>query len=174
MHEYALVGVPVFDPATCYGVASDHNVNFALVGPVHLPQGSPVAAPGLDLVRAAAGAMPAGDASGTPWFAIGGLTPDRIGEVIKAGARRAGIVVARDSDLAAVTAISTALHQVWDADPDLHDFAFRAQRRRPVTLSPLEPLTGYERRSGQIPERPTTSFRADPSNVSECTVPRSA
>jgi len=125
MHEYALVGVPVFDPATCYSVASDHHVNFALVGPVHLPEGSPVAAPGLDLVRAAAGAMPAGDASGTPWFAIGGLTPDRIGEVIEAGARRAGIVVAGDSDLAAVTTISTALHQVWDADPDLHDFAFR-------------------------------------------------
>jgi thiamine-phosphate pyrophosphorylase len=125
MHEYALVGAPVFDPSSCYSVASDHNVNFALVGPVHLPEGSPVAAPGLDLVRAAAGAMPAGDASGTPWFAIGGLTPDRIGEVIEAGARRAGIVVNGNSDLAAVTAISTALHQAWAADPDLHDFAFR-------------------------------------------------
>jgi thiamine-phosphate pyrophosphorylase len=125
MHEYALVGAPVFDGASCYSVASDHNVNFALVGPVYLPHGSPVAAPGLDLVRAAVGAMPAGDASGTPWFAIGGLTPDRIDEVIAAGARRAGIVVSGEAGLAAVTAISTALREAWDADPDLHDFAFR-------------------------------------------------
>jgi len=125
MHEYALVGTTVFDPASCYGVSSDHNINFALVGPVHLPAGSAVPAPGLDLVRAAAGAMPAGDASGTPWFAVGGLTPATIGDVIDAGARRAGLVVTGVDDLAAVTAVATALRRSWESDPDLDEFAFR-------------------------------------------------
>ncbi len=125
MHEYALVGAPVYDPASCYGVSSDHHVDFALVGPVHLPEGSPVAAPGLDLVRAAAGAMPAGDAAGTPWFAVGGLTAGNVSEVIAVGARRVGVVVEGEGDLPAVTAISTTLGKAWEGDPDLHDFAFR-------------------------------------------------
>lgn len=125
MHEYALVGAPVYDPASCYSVSSNHFINFALVGPVHLAEGSPVAAPGLDLVRVAAGAMPTGDAAGTPWFAVGGLTPANVGEVIEAGARRVGLVVSDEADLAAVTAVSTALGHAWEADPNLHDFAFR-------------------------------------------------
>lgn len=125
MHEYALVGVPVFEPADCYGVAMDHNVNFALVGPVHLDAGAPVAAPGLGLVRAAAGAMPAGDVSGTPWFAVGGLTTANVAQTIEAGARRVGLVVSDEADLPAVAAVAAQLREVWDADPDLHDFAFR-------------------------------------------------
>jgi len=125
MHEYALVGTPVFDPVSCYSVSTDHKIDFALVGPVHLPPGSTVAAPGLDLVRAAAGAMPAGDASGTPWFAVGGLTTTNVGEAIAAGARRVGLVVTGQGDLGAVTAVATALQQAWGSDPDLKDFAFR-------------------------------------------------
>lgn len=40
MHEYALVGAPM-RPASCYSVSSNHFINFALVGPVHLAEGSP-------------------------------------------------------------------------------------------------------------------------------------
>jgi thiamine-phosphate pyrophosphorylase len=69
--------------------------------------------------------MPAGDPAGTPWFAVGGITAQNIGEVIDAGARRAGIVVTGDADLAAVASVSAALRGSWDADPDLKDFAFR-------------------------------------------------
>lgn len=50
-------------------------------------------APGLDLVRAVA-AMTPPDITGTkPWFAIGGIDEERLGEVLAAGARR--IVVVR-------------------------------------------------------------------------------
>ncbi len=46
------------------------------------------ARPGLDLVRYAAALAPA-----RPWFAIGGIDADTVGEVLDAGARR--IVVVR-------------------------------------------------------------------------------
>ncbi len=125
LHEYALVGLPVFNRADCYSIASSQDVDFALVGPVHMAPGSAAAAPGLALIREAAAAMPAGDPAGTPWFAVGGITAQNIGEAIQAGARRAGIVVTGDADLAAVAAVSSALRAAWDADPDLKDFAFR-------------------------------------------------
>jgi thiamine-phosphate pyrophosphorylase len=125
LHEYALVGLPVFNPADLYSIGSSQDVDFALVGPVHMAPGSLAAAPGLALVREAAAAMPAGDPAGTPWFAVGGVTAANLGEVIDAGARRAGLVVTGDEDLAAVSAVSSALRAAWDADPDLKDFAFR-------------------------------------------------
>ncbi len=125
LHEYALVGLPVFNPADLYSIGSSQDVDFALVGPVYMAAGSLAPAPGLPLIREAAAAIPAGDPSGTPWFAVGGVTASNIGEVIDAGARRAGLVVTGDADLAAVAAVSSALHASWDADPDLKDFAFR-------------------------------------------------
>ena len=125
LHEYALVGLPVFSPADLYSTGSSPDVDFALVGPVHMAPGSLAQAPGLALVREAAAAMPAGDPAGTPWFAVGGITAQNIGEAIDAGARRAGLVVTVDADLAAVAAVSSALRAAWDADPDLKDFAFR-------------------------------------------------
>lgn len=125
LHEYALVGLPVFSPADLYSIGSSPDVDFALVGPVHMAPGSLAPAPGLALVREAAAALPAGDPGGTPWFAVGGVTAANIREVIDAGARRAGLVVTGDADLATVAAVSSALRAAWDADPDLKDFAFR-------------------------------------------------
>lgn len=64
-------------------------------------------APGLDLVRAAA-------ASGTtkPWFAIGGIDPTRLPEVLAAGARRIVVVraiTAADDPAAAARKLKAAL-----------------------------------------------------------------
>jgi len=67
-----------------------------------------------------------GDPKGTPWFAVGGITPDRLGDVVAAGARRAGIVVTGEADLVAVGRVSSALRQAWNDDPALQDFAFKA------------------------------------------------
>ncbi len=126
LHEYALVGAPAFTADDCRRVAESEAVEFALVGPVHLPSGSPATAPGLDLVRVAAETMPVADAKGTPWFAVGGITPERLGDVIGAGARRAGVVVTGDADLDDVGRVSSALRQAWAGDASLQDFAFRA------------------------------------------------
>jgi len=131
LHEYALVGAPAFTADDCRRIADSDVVEFALVGPVHLPSGSEATAPGLDLVRVAAQTMPVADEKGTPWFAVGGITPDRLGEVIAAGARRAGVVMTGDGDLAEVGRVSAALRQAWAGDPTLTDFAFRALSNPP-------------------------------------------
>jgi thiamine-phosphate pyrophosphorylase len=140
LHEYALVGAPAFDADGCRRIAESDAVDFALVGPVHLASGT-ATAPGTGLVRIAAEAMPVGDPKGTPWFAVGGITPDRLGDVIAAGARRAGIVVTGEAGLVAVGRVSSALRQAWNDDPALQDFAFKA-------LSTASLAVGFRRLSG--------------------------
>ena len=69
--------------------ALSEDVDYFCVGPcwpTPTKPGRP--APGLDLVREVAAT-----ATATPWFAIGGIDEDRLGEVLDAGARR--IVVVR-------------------------------------------------------------------------------
>ena len=64
------------------------DVDYFCVGPCWPTPTKPGrAAPGLDLVRAAAHLAPA-----KPWFAIGGIDAQRLPEVIAAGARRAVVV----------------------------------------------------------------------------------
>jgi len=140
LHEYALVGAPAFTADDCRRIATSDTVEFALVGPVHLPAGSAATAPGIDLVRVAARTMPVSDAQGTPWFAVGGITPDRLGEVIAAGARRAGIVCTGEGDLEDVGRVSVALHQAWADDATLTDYAFRALSN-PSRVAGLRPLS---------------------------------
>ncbi|OBK43860.1 thiamine phosphate synthase [Mycobacterium kubicae] len=65
------------------------------------------AAPGLDLVRAAAQ-----QAAGIPWFAIGGIDAQRLPEVLAAGARRVVVVraiTAAEDPRAAAQQLSSAL-----------------------------------------------------------------
>ena len=131
LHEYALVGAPAFTADDCRRIAGSETIEFALVGPVHLPSGATATAPGLDLVRVAAEAMPVADVAGTPWFAVGGVTADRLDAVIVAGARRAGVVVTGNEDLADVGRVSTALRKAWSDDPTLQDYAFRALSATP-------------------------------------------
>jgi len=74
--------------------ALSEDIDYFCVGPCWPTPTKPGrAAPGLDLVRevAAGGAGPPSTAK--PWFAIGGIDEDRLGEVLDAGARR--IVVVR-------------------------------------------------------------------------------
>jgi len=124
LHEYALVGVPAYEPRDCDEAARSH-ADFALVGPVYVRDSSSVSASGLDLVRAAARSLPVHDEAGTPWFAVGGITPQRIDAVIDGGARRAGIVVSGEQDLDAVRQVATALRTSWESEPEFADFAFR-------------------------------------------------
>src|SRR3954447_22845723 len=74
------------------GVASD--ADYLSVGPVwETPTKAGRPAAGLDYVRYAA------DHAGKPWFAIGGIDEQNIGEVVAAGATRAVVVRAiRDAD----------------------------------------------------------------------------
>jgi thiamine-phosphate pyrophosphorylase len=85
-----LIGRPNHDRAQVTAAMSEdsEHPDYFCVGPCWPTPTKPGrAAPGLDLVRAAA-------QSGTskPWFAIGGIDSARLGEVIAAGARRVVVV----------------------------------------------------------------------------------
>ena len=82
----ALVGLSTHAPEQLAG--ADAEADYLCAGPVwETPTTPGRAAAGLAYVRRAA------DAADRPWFAIGGITPDNVDEVVRAGARR--IVVAR-------------------------------------------------------------------------------
>lgn len=81
-----LIGRSTHSPAQI-DEAADHDVDYIAVGPVHATPTKPGrTAVGLEPVRHAA-------AHAThPWFAIGGIAPATIGEVLDAGARRVVVV----------------------------------------------------------------------------------
>jgi thiamine-phosphate pyrophosphorylase len=88
--------------------AVDEAVDYFCVGPCWPTPTKPGrTAPGLDLVRTAA-------ALGTekPWFAIGGIDAERLGEVLDAGARRVVVVraiTAAEDPAAAARELASAL-----------------------------------------------------------------
>jgi thiamine-phosphate pyrophosphorylase len=92
------------------------DVDYFAVGPVHATPTKPGRpAVGLELVRYAARA-----ARPLPWFAIGGIDRDTVGDVVAAGARR--IVVVRalteaDDPEAAARALRGALPQEAGVGP---------------------------------------------------------
>ena len=88
--------------------AIDEAVDYFCVGPCWPTPTKPGrTAPGLDLVRHAAGL-----ATAKPWFAIGGIDEQRLPEVVEAGARRIVVVraiTAADDPEAAAGSLGAAL-----------------------------------------------------------------
>jgi len=83
----ALVGRSTHTPAQV-DAASDAGVDYFAVGPVHATPTKPGRpAVGLDLVRHASSRT-----RPVPWFAIGGIDPGTIGDVVAAGATRVVVV----------------------------------------------------------------------------------
>ena len=94
-----------FDQATR---ASAGTADYCCVGPCWPTPTKPGrSAPGLDLVRAVAGIHPA-----KPWFAIGGIDEQRVGEVLAAGARRI-VVVRALTEAGDPAAAARRLVQCW-------------------------------------------------------------
>jgi thiamine-phosphate pyrophosphorylase len=83
-----LIGLSTHAPAQAEAAAGDGAVDYFCAGPVWPTPTKPGrAAPGLPLVAFAAGL-----ATARPWFAIGGISEDTLGEVLDAGARRVVVV----------------------------------------------------------------------------------
>ncbi|MCL2554756.1 MAG: thiamine phosphate synthase [Actinomycetia bacterium] len=104
----ALLGDEVVIGRSCHAepevdaAAAEPGADYFCTGPVWPTPTKPGRpAPGLDLVRYAAGR-----GATRPWFAIGGIDPDNVGQVLEAGARR--IVVVRAITEAADPAAATA------------------------------------------------------------------
>ena len=94
------------DQAAAAAAAAGGAVDYFCTGPVWPTPTKPGRpAPGLGLVRYAAAL-----AAPVPWFAIGGISADNIGEVLDAGARRVVVVraITEAADPAAATAALAA------------------------------------------------------------------
>jgi len=82
----AIIGLSTHSPEQLQAAASQP-IDYASVGPIwETPTKEGRPATGLELIRTAAK-----DAS-LPWFAIGGIDPDNVAEVVEAGARRICVV----------------------------------------------------------------------------------
>ncbi|TIH36177.1 thiamine phosphate synthase [Subtercola vilae] len=87
-----IIGLSSHTPDQVDAAISAPGPDYFCVGPVWATPTKPGrAATGLDLVRHAA-ARTHGDPTALPWFAIGGIDLDRIGEVVDAGATRVVVV----------------------------------------------------------------------------------
>ncbi|WP_022909713.1 thiamine phosphate synthase [Aestuariimicrobium kwangyangense] len=116
LHEYALVGRSVHNPAQWDHAARE--ADYAYVGPVFAEQGQ---APGLELVRYAA--QQSGD--DFVWVAVGGITASNLDQVLEAGARRvavsAAIVGAKDPVAAAGALADTLRERLGPVGLTAHD-----------------------------------------------------
>ncbi|GAB97121.1 thiamine-phosphate pyrophosphorylase [Kineosphaera limosa] len=89
----ALVGRSTHDPQQLAVALADDDVDYFCTGPVWATPTKPGRpGVGLDLVRAAAQASPAQEPQAKPWFAIGGIDEETLGQVVDAGATRAVVV----------------------------------------------------------------------------------
>ena len=106
-----LIGRSSHSPAQADAVATEPGVDYFCAGPVWATPtkpGRPATGPGLLAHVTQTG-------SARPWFAIGGISLDRLDEVIAAGATRVVVVRAiteADDPAAATRAFSRRLHQV--------------------------------------------------------------
>jgi thiamine-phosphate pyrophosphorylase len=83
-----LIGLSTHAPAETEAAAADDAADYFCAGPVWPTPTKPGrAAPGLPLICFAAGLGTA-----RPWFAIGGISEQSVGEVLEAGARRVVVV----------------------------------------------------------------------------------
>ena len=83
-----VLGLSTHSEAEAAAAAGDQAIDYFCAGPVWPTPTKPGRpAPGLGLIRYAAGV-----AATRPWFAIGGIDEQTIGEVLAAGARRAVVV----------------------------------------------------------------------------------
>ncbi|WP_432496769.1 thiamine phosphate synthase [Kineococcus gypseus] len=103
-----VIGRSTHSPAQFDAAVADADVDYACVGPTWATPTKPGrAATGLELVRHAAAS-----AGATPWFAIGGIDPSTVEQVVDAGARRVVVVRAvteADDPAGAVAALLRAL-----------------------------------------------------------------
>lgn len=122
MHQYARVGRSVHRAESLAPAAAE--ADYLFVGPAFGTD-----APGLDLVRAAAQALPVADPASTPWVAVGGITPENLPQVLEAGAVRvavsSGVLAAADPFQAAAD-MAQQLRDVWNSRGDLQTYSMQA------------------------------------------------
>ncbi len=133
-HEHALLGAATHDTMSLAAAIADETVDYLTVGPVFGPDEPRYPLPGLDAVRRAARRLRVADVTRKPWFAIGGITPDTLDDVVAAGARRVvltGAAVAGPDAALVVRLVGDRLRRAWLDDESLQDYAFQVFRMGP-------------------------------------------
>ena len=123
----ALIGLSSHEPDqfdAAMAASSARRPDYISVGPVwETPTKPGRPASGLDYVRYAARSARGGD---LPWFAIGGINPENVGEVVAAGASRAVVVRAiRNAEEPA--AVARALRSALSPDREGRDAGIGAR-----------------------------------------------
>jgi thiamine-phosphate pyrophosphorylase len=113
--KYALIGRSVHD-AEAASHATRDGADFVLAGTIYKTASKPDAKPaGVALLKEIT------KDSTLPVVAIGGITADKVGEVVKAGAAGVAVISAiasAEDGKAAAEALSQALKEAWAARPD--------------------------------------------------------
>jgi thiamine-phosphate pyrophosphorylase len=130
LHRWAMIGRSTHAPKQTDRAIADTDADYFCVGPVYATSTKPDYAPvGLELVRYAAEVAPPHDIAAKPWFAIGGIGPDNLDEVLAAGARRVCVVraltQATDPE-AAARELGSRLRQAWRSDPAMEQYSLAA------------------------------------------------
>lgn len=96
LHDGGVLGLSTHTPAQVADAVANGSVGYFCTGPVWATPTKPGrSAVGVELVRAAAELEAAKEEEGRalkPWFAIGGIDQDNLGEVLEAGASRVVVV----------------------------------------------------------------------------------
>jgi thiamine-phosphate pyrophosphorylase len=110
-----IIGRSTHNESEVDGAVAEPGVDYFCVGPCWPTPTKPGrSAPGLDLIRYATAAAPPAEPGSRPWFAIGGIDPFRLDDVLAAGARRVVVVRAiteADDPQAAARALRAPLDQ---------------------------------------------------------------
>src|SRR3954451_2214601 len=89
LHQWALAGRSTHSQEQAADAVADADTDYFCVGPVYATPTKPDYPPvGPDLIGYAARIAPPGSVAAKPWFAIGGINPQKLDEVLSAGARR--------------------------------------------------------------------------------------
>jgi thiamine-phosphate pyrophosphorylase len=130
LHRWAILGRSTHGVSEIDAAIADREVDYLTVGPVYPTSLRPALPPvGLEPVRHAARVAPVSEIASKPWFAIGGIGPDTIDEVIEAGARRACVVsaITQASDPQdAAQRLRRRLQAAWNADPAMERYTMQA------------------------------------------------
>jgi thiamine-phosphate pyrophosphorylase len=134
LHQWALVGRSTHSTRQVDETLRDEQADYFCVGPVYATPTKPDYPPvGLELVRYAAQVAPVADPASRPWFAIGGINPDNLEDVLAAGGRRVCVVraITEASDpRAAAERLAEPLRQAWQDDPRMEAYTFAAFNAR--------------------------------------------
>jgi thiamine-phosphate diphosphorylase len=113
--KYAVVGRSVHNAEAAVNATRD-GADFVLAGTIYKTASKPDAKPaGVALIKEIT------KDSTLPVVAIGGITPERVGDVVKAGAAGVAVVSAisgAEDGKAAAEALAQALKEAWAARPD--------------------------------------------------------